>query len=278
MQEGYYSAMDPAANVANQLKANSHMFAIGVGDRRDGCSQRAADPGGLGHEELPGVPDRDGRLHAHHRFQRSRGCTGGPRLQALQRHGDGQEGDGQGGEGRLGLEVRLGVQRAAVLQSPASQFDYRWFLPGQAGTSSEPGTTATQSGNTAAAGTLDFVWRPNSHTALSNITISETPVPAAFEAESVTCTSRGHNDLRQRRSGHGGVVHPLGPEGARPRQLRRPEPPQALDGPGGQAVGRRSQLDNDLRRRHRRPRLTTPRPSRPRAERAPHSTTRSRRG
>ncbi len=32
VEEGFYSAMDPAANAANQLKANSHMFAIGVGD------------------------------------------------------------------------------------------------------------------------------------------------------------------------------------------------------------------------------------------------------
>ncbi len=32
VEEGFYSAMNPAANAANQLKANSHMFAIGVGD------------------------------------------------------------------------------------------------------------------------------------------------------------------------------------------------------------------------------------------------------
>ena len=31
VEEGFYSAMEPAANTANQLKANSHMFAIGVG-------------------------------------------------------------------------------------------------------------------------------------------------------------------------------------------------------------------------------------------------------
>ncbi len=77
-----------------------------------------------------------------------------------------------------------------VLQPPASQFAYRWFLPNAAGPPVNS-TTATQSGNTAAAGTLDFVWRPTSETALSNITISETPVPAGFEAESVTCTSAG---------------------------------------------------------------------------------------
>ncbi len=49
---------------------------------------------------------------------------------------------------------------------------------------------------------------------------------------------RGRNDSRQRGSGHGAVVHPHGSEGARPRRLRRPEPLQALDRPGGQELGR----------------------------------------
>ena len=136
--------------------------------------------------------DRYGRLHAHHQFQRSRGCTGGPRLQALQRHGDGQEGDGRSEEGRLGLEVRLEVQRADRV-AVARQSVRVQVVPAECGRPSSDSTTASQSGNTAAAGTLDFVWRPTSATALSNITISETPVPAGFEAESVTCTSAGTN-------------------------------------------------------------------------------------
>ena len=249
------------------------MFAIGVGDRRDGRAQRAADPGRLGHEELPGVLDRDGRLHARHRLQRSRGCTAGPRLQPLQCHRDGQEGDRRG-EVRDAWVSKSAGGSAAGAEAPAWQFNYRWFKPDSRQPSVNSGT-ATQSGNTAAAGTIDFVWRPTSATALSNITISETPLPTGFEADSVTCTSAGTTILD---SDVPAIVASFTLSGLKVRdhvdcvvrnQFKRSTVRVVKQWVGDPA--RRPSSSTPTA-----PRRTTPRPSRPRAERAPRSTTRSR--
>ena len=273
VEEGFYSAMDPAANVANQLKANSHMFAIGVGAGVTDALSALRIQAVSGTRSFPEYSIETADYTLVTELRRARGCVCRPRLQPLQRHRDGQEGNGRGGPGRLGLRSPAGGSAAASRHPPGSS-----TTGGSSRTRSTPSTQAPRPSRETpiAGGTLDFVWRPTSATALSNITISETAVPATFEPESVTVHLRGHNDPRQRRSGHGVVVHPHGPEGARPRLLRRPEPLQTLDRPGGQELGRRSRVGDDLRRRERRRAVTTPRRSRPRAARAPPSTTRSR--
>ena len=270
VEEGYYSAMNPAANVANELKLNSHMFAIGVG---------------------VGVTDALSAL----RIQAVSGIRSFPEYSIetadytlITDFSKLEEALADLASNLCNVTVTVKKETDELVrdawvyknhwrfsgrvEAPPGQFNYQWYEPNRV-TSVNSGN-ATQSGNTIADGTIDFVWRPSSHTTLSNINISETRA-RGLRTRGGDVHLRGRHDLPQRRSRHGRVVQPLRPEGARPRLLRRPEPLQALDRPGGQAVGGRPRVGDDLRRRHRR-RAVRRLDGRDRERRrAPRSTTRS---
>lgn len=186
-EEGAYWPMSDAADVADDIKENSHLFAIGVG-------QGVTDPlSGLRIQAVSGTrsfPENSietadytlvtdfTELEEALRDLASNLCNV---TVTVTKETDEARRDAWVSRAGWGFSGRV------LLQPPATQFGYRWYEPGQAGPPVNT-VTATQSGYTQAGGTMRFVWRPTSASSRSQITISET-IPAAYTANSVTCTS-----------------------------------------------------------------------------------------
>ncbi len=179
VEEGFYSAMDPAANAANQLKANSHMFAIGVGAGVTDALSALRIQAVSGTRSFPEYPIETADYTLITNFNELEDALADLASNlcnvtvTVRKETD--EANRDAWVSRSGWRFS-GRRRCTPPDSSTTGGSCR------AGSPSVNSGNATQSGNTDAGGTLDFVWRPTSATALSNITISETPVPAAFKA------------------------------------------------------------------------------------------------
>jgi large repetitive protein len=187
MQEGEYRAMNPAVVVADQLKqSGSHMFVIGMGDGVTDPLSALRLQAVSGTKSFPTYPISIADYTLVTNFDELAAALANLASNlcnvtvTVTKETDEQTRDAWVSKAGWGFSGRV------LMQAPADQFSYGWFKPNVVDPVSS--TTATQSGSTAASGNLDFVWRPKAAGSLSNITISETP-PAAFEPESVTCTS-----------------------------------------------------------------------------------------
>jgi uncharacterized repeat protein (TIGR01451 family) len=189
IQEGEYRAMNPAVGVADQLKQfGSHMFVIGMGDGVTDPLSALRLQAVSGTKSFPTYPINTADYTLVTNFNElaaaltelaSNLCNV---TVTVTKETDEQTRDAWVSKAGWGFSGRV------VMQPPADQFAYGWFKPNVV----DPVTsaTATQTASTAASGKLDFVWRPKAAGSLSNITISET-APAAYQPQSVTCTSGG---------------------------------------------------------------------------------------
>ena len=138
VEEGFYSAMDPAADAANLLKANSHMFAIGVGDGVTDALSALRIQAVSGTRSFPQYPIETADYTLVTRFDELEDAFADLASKLCNLHGDREEGDGRGEEGRLGLRGQVGGSAGGPCCSrPPVSSSYRWFLPGAAGPSSE---------------------------------------------------------------------------------------------------------------------------------------------
>ena len=191
IQEGYETAMTPAAAAADLFKASAHMFVIGVGDGVTDPLSAIRLQAVSGDKSFPTYPLSIAdytlvtdftELEEALRNIASNLCNV---TVTVTKETDDTGRDAWTSKATWGFTGRV------QLQTPTPPSDYTWYEPPP----SAPGSNVPRAGQTGANGKLRFVWRPLSATALSDITITEPSVPAAYTPESVTCTSAGQTIL-----------------------------------------------------------------------------------
>ena len=188
-EEGYYTPVNAAANVANTLKQDSHMFAIGVGVGVTDALSALRIQAVSGIRSFPEYSIETADYTLIQDFDELEDALADLASNLCNVTVTVKKETDEGKRDAWVYKPGWKFSGRTLLQPPSSQFAYRWFKPNTAGPPVTT-TTATQSGFTAAAGTIDFVWRPTSAASLSDITITETVQPG-YEAESVSCTAGG---------------------------------------------------------------------------------------
>ena len=118
VEEGFYSAMNPAADVANQLKANSHMFAIGVGAGVTDALSALRIQAVSGTRSFPEYSIETADYTLVTDFDELEDALADLASNLCNVTVTVRKETDEGEAGRLGLEVRLGVQRPVVSQRP----------------------------------------------------------------------------------------------------------------------------------------------------------------